>query len=121
VADERFLLADVGLSQTGVPGLILATRILKFDSFSMTTGVHLLFDAVLAPLVASSAHLLAGQQKQPSPRKSSVLAGFLLQLGLLDPDDARAVLADFAAAQLPRDDPRRVVYLRLRAERMLGE
>jgi hypothetical protein len=36
VADDRFFLADVGLSQTGVPGLILATRILKFDSFAMT-------------------------------------------------------------------------------------
>ena len=111
----------MGLSRTGVPGLILATRILKFDSFAMTTGVHLLFDAGLAPLVASSAHLLAGQQKQPSPRRSSVLAGFLLQLGLLDPEDARIVLADFATAQLLRDDPQRVAYLRLRAERMSGE
>jgi hypothetical protein len=121
IADEHFLLADVALSHAGAPGVVLATRILRFDSFGMTTGAHLVFDPELASLVTPSLHVFAGRHKRPSPQRSSALAGLFIKLGMMDPEDARIMLADFAVASLPRDDPRRATYARLRAERLVDQ
>ena len=52
-----------------------------------------------------------------TPRESSFFARLFLKLGTVEPDEARIMLADYAVSQLPRDDPRRAAYLRLRAER----
>ena len=45
---DRFLLADVGLSQTGARGDLLATRLLPLPRFTMTSGAPLAFDPELA-------------------------------------------------------------------------
>jgi len=39
--DERFLLVDMGLSQSAVEGGVLATRLLPFERFVMTSGAAL--------------------------------------------------------------------------------
>jgi hypothetical protein len=117
VFSERFFLADVALSQTIVVGVVLATRLLTFDSFSMTTGAHIVIDESLAALVGRGWSRLAGRARDLAPRDSSALARLWLKLGMMDPDDARIVLADMAAGQLPIDDPRRETYSRLRLER----
>ena len=50
--DRRHFLADVGLSQTAVEGLVLASRVTPFEDFIMTTGAPLPADAdVLAGTV----------------------------------------------------------------------
>jgi hypothetical protein len=43
--DRRFLLADIGLSQTATEEGILATHVLPFDEFSMTSGAALPLDS----------------------------------------------------------------------------
>ena len=114
---ERFFLADVALSQTAVAGTAMGTRLLTFDSFSMTTGVHVVVHDTLAALVEPGWGNLAGRAKDLTPRDFSSFARLWLKLGTMDPGDARIVLADMAAAQLPLDDPRREAYSRLRLER----
>jgi hypothetical protein len=115
---ERFLLADVALSQTAPFGLALATRILRFDEFSMTSGVHRVFDDTLTKLVSgpfASTMDPKGPPESWSSRDRSALARLLLQLAVVEPDEARHMLAAYAAASLPSGDPRRVEYARLRA------
>ncbi len=41
---EPFLLADINLSQTAMPGISFASRLLCFDEFAMFTGAALPFD-----------------------------------------------------------------------------
>jgi hypothetical protein len=117
VFSERFFLADVALSQTAVVGVVLATRLLSFESFSMTTGAQVVIDESLTALVERGWSRLAGRAKDLTPRDSAAFARLWLKLGMMDPGDARIVLADMAAAQLPIDDPRREAYSRLRLER----
>jgi hypothetical protein len=119
--DEQFLLADVALSATGQPGIILATRLLTFDSFKMTTGIHVVVHPDVAPLVTSARDKLGGHTAAIGPRESSFLARFLLRLGMLEPEDARIMLADFALSRLPKNDPRRLAYARIRVPRHLEE
>lgn len=47
---KRFPLADVGLAKTGERGLVLATRLLPFKGWMMTSGAPLPFDPELAKL-----------------------------------------------------------------------
>lgn len=114
---EDFFLADVSLSETSVSGLVLATRLLALESFCMTTGAHVVLDESLASLAHGNWDRLAGRAKEVTPRESSFFARLFLKLGTVEPDEARIMLADYAVSQLPRDDPRRAAYLRLRAER----
>ena len=53
--DRRRFLADVGLSQTAARGLILASRVIPFEDFVMTTGAALPADAEV--LEAAVCHL----------------------------------------------------------------
>jgi hypothetical protein len=43
--DRRHFMADVGFGQTAVKGLVLATRVLPFENFLMTSGAPLPLDA----------------------------------------------------------------------------
>jgi hypothetical protein len=118
VFEEAFFLADIALSTSAVAGLVIGTRLLTFEPFSMTTGVHLLMDeGALGSLVESTRGAFAGRANDLSPREGSDLARLLLMLGLMDPESARFMLADFAVAQLPVGDPRRVAYARIRSRR----
>ncbi|MBN2312628.1 MAG: SEC-C domain-containing protein [Sedimentisphaerales bacterium] len=44
-ADREYLLIDMGLSQTAAKGLVLATRLIPFDDFVMTSGAALPIDS----------------------------------------------------------------------------
>jgi hypothetical protein len=114
---DRFFLADVALSQTAVVGVVSATRLLSFESFSMTTGAHVAIDESLAALLKRGWSRLAGRAEDVAPRDSAAFARLWLKLGMMEPGDARSMLADMAATQLPIDDPRREAYCRLRLER----
>jgi hypothetical protein len=46
--EEQFLLADVNLSETGRPGIIMAAHLLPLDGFVMTSGAPLSFDPEIA-------------------------------------------------------------------------
>ena len=115
---ERFLLVDVGLSQTAPFGLVLATRVLTFDDFSMTSGAYRVFDGDLARLVAepfASTIGFRGSAERWSTRDRSALARLLLRLAVVEADEARHMLASYAIASLPEGDSRRDEYARLRA------
>jgi hypothetical protein len=115
---QRFLLADIALSETAPFGLALATRLITFDSFSMTSGVHRVFDGDLVRLVAGPFASTMGAKEPPeswSSRDRSALARLLLQLAVVEPEEARHMLASYAIAGLPKGDPRREEYARLRA------
>jgi len=43
--ERRFLLMDLNFSQTAVPGVVIATRVLPFDGFAITAGAPLSVDA----------------------------------------------------------------------------
>jgi hypothetical protein len=107
----------VALSHTPASGIVLAARLLTFESFTMTTGAQVVLDEALAPLTYGNWTGLAGRAREVTPRESSFFALLFLQLALVDPEDARIMLADYAVTQLPLDDPRRAAYLRLRASR----
>jgi len=51
--DAEHFIADVGFSETAVEGLVLASRVLPFDEFVMTTGAALPVDAEVLEWVAS--------------------------------------------------------------------
>ena len=44
LSDRRFLLADIGFSHTAVEGVVLATRLVPFEEFVMTSGAALPLD-----------------------------------------------------------------------------
>jgi len=58
LGDTEFLLTDIGFSKTATEGMVLATRILPFQDFVMTSGVPLLVNAetLLAILDYASQH-----------------------------------------------------------------
>jgi hypothetical protein len=101
VFSEPSFQADVALSQTAVVGVVLATRLLSFESFSMATGAHVVVDESLAALVERGWSRLAGRAKDLAPRDSAAFARLWLKLGMMHPADARIVLAEMAPAQLP--------------------
>jgi hypothetical protein len=95
--DESFLLADVSLSETGAPGVVLATRLLTFSTFSMTSGAPQNFDDELATLFAESLRQAFGQSAKArslpqADRKR--LAFTLARLALQDPDEMKDVWRD---------------------------
>ncbi len=51
--DAEHFIADVGFSETAVEGLVLASRVLPFDEFVMTTGAALQVDAEVLEWVAN--------------------------------------------------------------------
>jgi len=51
LSEEPFLLADVNLSETGRPGIIMAAHLLPFEAFVMTSGAPLPFDPEIARLL----------------------------------------------------------------------
>jgi len=119
VFDEAFFLADIALSMSAAAGLVIGTRLLTFEPFSMTTGVHVLMDYdALGSLVESTRGVFAGRASDLSPSDVSDLARLLLMLGLMAPEDARFMLADLAVAELPTDDPRRAAFARIRSRRL---
>jgi hypothetical protein len=110
IFDEELLLAGVGLA----PGQVIAARLLTFDTFGMTTGVTLPFDREVAALVRRSFGELAGMAADLRPRESSFLARLLLQLAMIEPEDALALMEEFAGAPVRAGDPRRGTQRRTR-------
>jgi hypothetical protein len=51
LSEEQFLLADVNISETGRPGIIMAAHLLPFETFMMTSGAPLPFDREVAQLL----------------------------------------------------------------------
>ncbi len=45
LTDRRFLLADIGFSATAIEGVVIATRLIPFEDFVMTSGAALPLDA----------------------------------------------------------------------------
>jgi hypothetical protein len=91
----------VGLSETAQEGMVLVTRLLGFEAFSMTTGVARDFDPELAAVVAKSFRetVIRGVPAGAVDAKTrSRLGRLLFQFASLDPDDAHMQLAAFAAA-----------------------
>ena len=87
--------ADLGLSQTAQEGIVLATRLLDFPSFSMTTGIAQVFEPGLAALVARSFRdtMRRGVVAAALDSRTRSRIGWLLfHLASLDPEDARAEL-----------------------------
>jgi len=115
---QRVLLADIALSQSAPLGFALVTRLISFDDFVMTSGVHRVFDDGLVRLVAGSfAHTMGakGPPERWSSRDRSALARLLLQLADAEPDEVRHMLLSQALAGVPKDDPLWEAYARLRA------
>ena len=116
----ELLLADIGLSQTAVEGIVLATRLLDFPSFSMTTGIAEIFEPGLAALVARSFRdtMLRGVVAATLDSRTRSRIGWLLfHLASLEPEDARIQLAAMTAFDLPPDGRRREAVGQLRAKR----
>ena len=114
------LLADVGLSETAQQGMVLVTRLLEFEAFSMTTGVARDFDPELAVVVAKSFRetVIRGVPAGALDAKTrSRLGRLLFHFSSLEPDDAHMQLAGVAAAGLPEGDPRRAAFQRELARR----
>jgi hypothetical protein len=114
---ERFLLADIALSECAPVGVVLATRLIPFDGFAMTSGAFRAFDDGLVALFADSFSQTMGEKGPPelSSRDRSALARVLLQLADAEPDEVRHMLASYSVAGLEKDDLRREAYVPLRA------
>lgn len=98
---EPFLLADVGLSETAQPGLVIATRLLPFPTFTMTSGAPLAFDPELAALFIGGLEDAVGTSGQVGmlpPRMRKELACNLIGLALADPEQAKAVWREKVAS-----------------------
>jgi hypothetical protein len=68
LSDQPLLLADVNLSETGSPGIIMAAHLVPFEAFVMTSGAPLPFDPEVARL------LLAGMRARSiTPRDLTAL------------------------------------------------
>lgn len=115
-----FLLADIGLSQTAEEGMILATRLLDFPSFSMTTGIAQACEARRAALVARSFGdtMLRGVAAAALDSRTRSRIGWrLFHLASLEPEDVRDQLAAMTALDLSPDDRRREAVGEPRAKR----
>jgi hypothetical protein len=95
--DESFLLADVSLSETGAPGIVLSTRLLSFSTFSMTSGAPLNFDDELATLFVESLGQAFGRSTNARSLPETArkpLAVALARLALQDPEEMKAIWRD---------------------------
>jgi hypothetical protein len=107
---EPFLLADIGLSKTARPGLVLATRVLPFSAFTMTSGAPVAVDPELAMLFVDGLQEAFGQPAiigMLRPKERKQLARNLIGLALEDPDEMKAVWREKVATvwpQAPLDD-----------------
>lgn len=93
--EEPFFLADVNLSETGTPNIIMAAHLLPFETFVMTSGAPLPFDPEVARL------LLAGMRARSitpadlgalAPHARAQLAANLIALARRRPETVRSVL-----------------------------
>jgi len=95
LGQEPFLLADVNLSETGSPGIIMAAHLLPFETFVMTSGAPLPFDAEVAQLLLAGmrARSVAPADYAALPRPARVqLALNLIGLARRRPEALRSVL-----------------------------
>jgi hypothetical protein len=111
VSDEARLIVDVGLSQTAVPEMLLATRLMAVEDISMTTGAplpigYLPRDEGAAGLVAGFRRLLGGWQS-PQTRSEAIA---ILICGALDAE---------AGSHVSYEDPIEDMRHRPRRERPL--
>ncbi len=91
---EPFLLADLGLSQTAQPGTCIATRLLPFATFTMTSGTPLAFDAELAALFIDGLEDAFGDAHNVGmlgPKDRKELARNIIGLALGDPEETKVV------------------------------
>jgi hypothetical protein len=105
---EAVMLADLGLSETAVPGIVLATRLLAFPTFTMTSGAPLPFDPELAALFVTDLRQAFGRPERGDILPAKVrrrLAHDLTALALTDPEEAKAVWTE-AAVMRPGVPPR---------------
>ena len=109
LTDQPFFLADVSLSHTASPGLVITARILSFDDFSMTSGVFRIVANEIATVVAESfatARKEKGLTAPWSARDRATMAAVLVQLSDISPDQARqafgAPRTELADRMVPR-------------------
>ena len=98
---EPLLLADIGLSKTAAPGIVLATRVLPFSNFTMTSGAPVAIDPELATLCLDG---LREAFERPGiigllpPKERKQLARNLIGLALEDPEEVKAAWRERVAA-----------------------
>jgi hypothetical protein len=83
----------VGLSQTARPGVVIATRLLPFPTFTITSGAPLGFDRELAALFIEGLREAVGTPDKVGmlpPKMRKQLARNLIGLALGDPDETKA-------------------------------
>jgi hypothetical protein len=86
---DAYLLADLGLADTASEGLVLATRLLVFPDFAMTSGAPLVIDPSLAALIVTGLRKSMGgvMLGDLRPHEHAKLARTIVSLALhgLDP------------------------------------
>ncbi len=120
--DQRFLLADIGLSRTATEGDLLATHMLPFDEFSTTSGAALPLDSETLATVRDKVLPRDRQSRllkmwEPTGEEGAEVAAAIIRLALeagassfitdLDLGEPAAPLdpAASGASRLGRNDP----------------
>lgn len=82
--ERRFFLIDLNLSQTAVRGVVIATRVLPFDGFAITTGAPLVIDAgIMTKIKHILVQRIEDERKgQSDPRKWTDLATAVIRMVL---------------------------------------
>ncbi len=77
LGDRSFLIIDMGLGKTAVKGLVIATRLLPFEDFTMTSGAALPVDPEIVEEIFP-------RTKKPTSLRSVFGAGIIQQFGSED-------------------------------------
>lgn len=89
VTGETVEVIDLSLSSTGMPGIILAGRLLPFDSFVMSSGVFIpipepIFESKIQPVIAKFIPEIPNASPSLSPAQWAAFEGQVLRIALHD-------------------------------------
>ena len=87
VTDESLDLMDIGLSSTGIPGIIVAGRLLSFDGFNMSSGTLIpvpepVFESRICSVISKFMPDRASQTARLSPAQSAAFEAQVIRIAL---------------------------------------
>jgi hypothetical protein len=99
VTDEALDLMDIGLSSAGIPGIIVAGRLLSFDGFNMSSGTLIpvpepVFESRIRPVISKFMSATPGTKPPLAPAQSAAFEAQVIRIALHDGGEDNSFYTD---------------------------
>ena len=102
VTSEPLELLDIGLSSAGIPGVIVAGRLLSFDGFKMSSGTLIpvpepVFESRMRPVISKFMPAEAGTHPALSPAQAAAFEAQIIRIALHEGGEDNSFYTDMEA------------------------